>query len=50
MINDPAFYLLAIPVVLLVGISKGGFGGGLGVLAVPLLSLMIDPRIAAALL
>jgi uncharacterized protein len=50
MIEDPAFYLLAVPVVLLVGISKGGFAGGLGVLAVPLLSLMIDPRMAAALL
>lgn len=50
MIDDPTFYWLAVPVVLLVGISKGGFGGGLGVLAVPLLSMMIDPRIAAALL
>lgn len=48
--TDPHFYFLAVPVVLLVGISKGGFGSGLGVLAVPLLSLMIDPRIAAALL
>lgn len=50
MIDDPLFYLLAIPVVLLVGISKGGFGGGLGTLAVPLLALMIDPRLAAAIL
>lgn len=50
MISDPLFYLLAVPVVLLVGISKGGFGGGLGTLAVPLLALMIDPRLAAAIL
>lgn len=50
MITDPLFYLLAVPVVLLVGISKGGLGGGLGTLAVPLLSLMIDPRLAAAIL
>lgn len=50
MIEDPFFYVLAIPVVLLVGISKGGFGGGLGTLAVPLLALMIDPRLAAAVL
>lgn len=50
MIQDPYFYLLAVPVVLLVGISKGGFGGGLGTLAVPLLALMIDPRLAAAIL
>lgn len=50
MINEVSFYLLAVPVVLLVGLSKGGFGGGLGTLAVPLLSLMIDPRLAAAIL
>lgn len=50
MINDPSFYWLAVPVVILVGMSKGGFGGGLGTLAVPLLSLMIDPRLAAAIL
>ena len=49
MIESLGFYLLAVPVVLLVGISKGGFGG-LGLLAVPLLSLMVDPRVAAAIL
>lgn len=50
MIIDPLFYCLAIPVVILVGMSKGGFGGGFGTLAVPLLALMIDPRLAAAIL
>ncbi len=50
MIDSLSFYLLAVPVVLLVGISKGGFGGGLGTMAVPLLALMIDPRLAAAIL
>lgn len=50
MIDFLSFYLLAAPVVLLVGISKGGFGGGLGTMAVPLLALMIDPRLAAAIL
>jgi len=44
------FFLLAIPVVLLTGISKGGFAGGLGTLAVPLLALMVDPRVAAAIM
>lgn len=44
------FFALAIPVVLLTGISKGGFAGGLGTLAVPLLTLMIDPRQAAAIM
>jgi uncharacterized membrane protein YfcA len=50
MISDLGFYLLAVPVVFLVGMSKGGFGGGFGMLAVPLLSLLIDPRLAAAIL
>lgn len=50
MITDLSFYFLAVPVVILVGMSKGGFGGGLGTLAVPLLSLLIDPRLAAAIL
>ncbi|MDX1655989.1 MAG: sulfite exporter TauE/SafE family protein [Candidatus Competibacteraceae bacterium] len=50
MISDPAFYLAAVPAVLIVGISKGGFGGGLGVVAVPLLSLAIDPLRAAAIM
>lgn len=50
MIDQWMFYLLAVPVVLLVGLSKGGFGGGLGSLAVPVLSLAVDPRLAAAVL
>jgi hypothetical protein len=50
MIESVGFYLLAVPVVLLVGMSKGGFGGGLGALAVPVLSLLVDPRLAAAVL
>lgn len=49
--TDPLwFFILAIPVVLLTGISKGGFAGGLGTLAVPLLTLMVDPRMAAAIM
>lgn len=50
MITDPLFYLLAIPAVLIVGISKGGLGGGLGLLAVPLMALAITPSQAAAIL
>lgn len=50
MLSDPNFYYLACPIILLVGASKGGFGGGLGLLAVPILSLMVDPRFAAALM
>ncbi len=50
MIADPFFYLAAVPAILLFGISKGGFGGGLGVLAVPLMALAIPPAQAAAVM
>lgn len=50
MIIDPWFYAAAIPAVLLFAISKGGFGGGLGVVAVPLMALVISPVQAAAIL
>ncbi|HKJ94239.1 MAG TPA: sulfite exporter TauE/SafE family protein [Gammaproteobacteria bacterium] len=50
MIHDPLFYALAAVAVLIVGISKGGFGGGLGVVAVPLMSLAVPPFRAAALM
>jgi uncharacterized membrane protein YfcA len=50
LITDPWFYAVAIPAVLLFGISKGGFGGGLGTAAVPLMALVISPVQAAAIL
>ena len=50
MITDPWFYMAAIPAVLLFGIAKGGFGGGLGVVAVPLMALVVSPLQAAAIL
>ena len=50
LIADPWFYAVAIPAVLLFGISKGGFGGGLGTAAVPLMALVISPLQAAAIL
>jgi len=50
LITDPWFYAAAVPAVLLFGISKGGFGGGLGTLAVPLLALVISPVQAAGIL
>ena len=50
LITDPWFYVVAIPAVLLFGISKGGFGGGLGTIAVPLMALVISPLQAAAIL
>ncbi len=50
MITDPWFYAVAVPAVFLFGISKGGFGGGLGVVAVPLMALAVSPVQAAAIL
>ncbi|MBL6929215.1 MAG: sulfite exporter TauE/SafE family protein [Rhodospirillales bacterium] len=51
MISDPLFYFVAVPAVLLAGISKGGFGGGLAMLGVPFMSLVISaPRAAAIML
>ena len=48
-ITDPLFYLLAIPAVTFLGLSKGGFAG-LGMLATPLLALIVPPLEAAAIL
>lgn len=50
LITDPYFYLVAIPAVMIYGISKGGFAGGLGVIAVPLMALVVSPLQAAAIL
>lgn len=47
---DPAFYLAAIAATLLAGISKGGFGGGLGGLSVPILALTTAPSQAVAIM
>jgi len=49
-LQDPLFYLLGIPAVLLYGVAKGGFGGAVAILAVPLMSLMMAPTQAAAIL
>ncbi len=49
-LTDWQFYALAIPVVLLLGLSKSGFGAGFGSLAVPALALMIPVPQAAAIL
>jgi len=49
-IADPLFYLVAIPAVLLSGISKGGFGSAVGGMGVPLMALVISPPQAAAIL
>lgn len=48
--GDVLFYVFAILAVLIVGISKGGFGGGMGTLAVPVMALVISPVKAAAIM
>ena len=49
-IGDPIFYAVAVPAVLLTGLSKSGFLGGFGALAVPLMSLAIPVPQAAAIM
>ena len=49
MITDPLFYLVAIAAVTALGLSKGGFAG-LGLAATPLLTLVVPPLQAIALL
>ncbi|GAB5450151.1 MAG: sulfite exporter TauE/SafE family protein [Halioglobus sp.] len=50
MLSDPWFYLVSIPGVMLYGIAKGGFGGPIPILAVPLMALVMPPAQAAAIL
>jgi uncharacterized protein len=48
-ITDPLFYALAIPAVLALGLSKGGFAG-VGQMATPMLALVMPPLQAAAIM
>ncbi|MGQ2980416.1 MAG: sulfite exporter TauE/SafE family protein [Polaromonas sp.] len=50
LITDPFFYAVTIPAVLLMGISKSGFGAGFGSLAVPMMALAVTVPQAAAIL
>ena len=47
-ITDPLFYALAIPAVVALGLSKGGFAG-VGQMATPMLALVMPPLEAAAI-
>ena len=49
MITDPLFYLVAIPAVTLLGLGKGGFVG-FGMIATPLVALVVQPLEGAAIL
>src|ERR1044071_2316977 len=48
MITNWLFYAAAIPAVVLLGLAKGGFSG-IGVLAVPLMTLAVSPVQAASI-
>jgi uncharacterized membrane protein YfcA len=50
LITDAYFYAVTIPAVLLLGISKSGFGAGFGSLAVPMMALAVSVPQAAAIL
>ena len=49
LIPDPAFYAVAIPAAVLVGIGKSGVAGGFGILAVPMIALVMPVPQAAAI-
>ncbi|TFF27319.1 sulfite exporter TauE/SafE family protein [Jiella endophytica] len=50
MISDPLFFALAIPAVILIGLSKGGFGGTATLVGVPLMAIAVPPVTAAGVL
>jgi uncharacterized protein len=47
---DPWFYAVAVPAVLLMGLSKSGFASGFGALATPLMALTMPVPQAAAIM
>lgn len=50
LIDNPWFYAAALPAIVLTGVAKGGFGGGIGSFAVPLIAITIAPARAAAIM
>jgi uncharacterized membrane protein YfcA len=50
LITDPWFYAIAVPAVLLMGLSKSGFAQGFGALCTPLLALVMPVPQAAAIM
>ena len=49
LITDPLFYAVAIPAVVFLGLSKGGFSG-IGMVSTPMLAIVMAPLEAAAIL
>lgn len=50
MLSDPAFWAAAAAAILIAGVSKGGFGGGVGFMATPLLALASSATLAVAVM
>ncbi len=50
LLTDPLFYLVAVPAVTLVGLSKGGLGGAFALIGMPIMALAVPPLTAAAIL
>jgi uncharacterized membrane protein YfcA len=50
MLPDPLILAVGIPAILFAGISKGGFGSGASFAAAPILTLVMDPRLALGVL
>ena len=50
LLTDPMFYAVAVPAVILVGLSKGGLGGAAALMGVPVMALAMHPVQAAAIL
>ena len=50
MIDNPWFFAAALPAVFINGVSKGGFGSGLGIVSVPLMALSVPVTEAAAIM
>jgi uncharacterized membrane protein YfcA len=50
LLSDPWFFAAAVPAVVLVGLSKGGLGGAMALIGVPLMALVVPPVQAAAIL
>ena len=49
LITDPLFYAFAVPAIIFLGLSKGGFSG-IGMVSTPLVAIIMPPLEAAALL
>lgn len=50
MVENPWFYVAGIAAVLIVGVAKGGLGGGVAIVGVPLMAVVVSPAQAAAIL